>query len=120
MKKFTLTATNPPIQWHNRLYWYYPKEGRRVVEKWYVIGRGTLGGCWADSFWHLTPDGLDISGGRPGRKHLTDEKKDLIADYYKYRKYLEDELKEVIEAEHIVLNMQVYPPGLEAKILGDK
>lgn len=86
-------------------------------KKLYVIGQGKLGGCWADSFWKITEDGLDIGGGSPGRRHLTSEKEALIADYYRYRKYLEDELKEVVEAEQVVLNMQVYPPELEAKIL---
>lgn len=89
-----------------------------MEDKIYVIGQGRLGGCWADSFWKITPEGLDIGGGRPGRRHLTEEKERLIKDYYRYRKYLEDELKEVVEAEPIVLKMQVYPPDLEAIILG--
>lgn len=83
-----------------------------MEHKAYVVGRGSLGGCWADKFWVVSPDGLER-----GRKLLRAEKQELIQDYYRYREYLAKELKDVYDAEEIILNAQVYSPEIEAKIL---
>jgi len=90
-----------------------------ATTKLHVIGRGKLSGCWADSFWVFDGEGRYVSGGANGRPLLTKEKEELVRDYHKYRAYLENELKEVVDAEQIILNAQVYSPKSEALILGN-
>ena len=86
----------------------------------YVLGRGRLSGMYCESFWVFDEHGLYISGGRPGRKFLSEEKAELIRDGKKYIERIKRELEEAQDALVRAYSVQVYDAETEKKILNGR